>query len=68
MTILITGSSGFIGSNLIKNLQKKKNYFIQLIKLEIHILKLKIFQNWTYVMNKELEKFLKKKKLIILFI
>ena len=52
MTILVTGSSGFIGSNLIKNLQKKKNYFIQLIKLEIHILKLKIFQNWTYVIIK----------------
>ena len=52
MTILITGSSGFIGSNLVKNLNKKKNYFTQLIRLIILILRLKIFIRSIYVMKK----------------
>ncbi len=52
MTILITGSSGFIGSNLVKNLNKKKNYFTQLIKLIILILRSKIFLRSIYVMKK----------------
>ena len=34
MTILITGSSGFIGSNLVKNLNKKKELFYSIDKID----------------------------------
>ena len=43
MTILITGSSGFIGSNLVKNLNKKKKLFYSIDKIDNPYFKVKNF-------------------------
>ena len=42
MTILVTGTSGFIGSNLIRYLIKSKKKFFGIDKIKILILILKI--------------------------
>lgn len=63
MTILVTGSSGFIGSNLIKNLQKKKKLFYSIDKIRNPYFKIKNFSKLDLCNNKELEKIFKKKKI-----
>ena len=63
MTILITGSSGFIGSNLVKNLQKKKKLFYSIDKIRNPYFKIKNFSKLDLNNNKELEKIFKKKKI-----
>ena len=62
MTILITGSSGFIGSNLVKNLQKKKKLFYSIDKINNPYFKIKNFSKLDLCNDKELEKVFKKKK------
>ena len=61
MTILVTGTSGFIGSNLVKYLQKKKKKFIGIDKISNPYFK---FENFIKINLKDtgkIEKIIKKK-------
>ena len=62
MTILITGSSGFIGSNLVKNLNKKKELFYSIDKIDNPYFKVKNFFKIDLCNEKKLERVFKKKK------
>ena len=63
MTILITGSSGFIGTNLVKNLKKKKKLFYAIDKINNPYLKVKNFFKIDLCNERKLEKIFKKKKI-----
>ena len=63
MTILITGASGFIGSNLVKNLNKKKKIFYSIDKINNPYFKVKNFYKIDLCNEKKLEKIFKKKKI-----
>ena len=63
MTILITGSSGFIGSNLVKNLNKKKELFYSIDKIDNPYFKVKNFFKIDLCNEKKLEKVFKKKNI-----
>lgn len=63
MTILVTGSSGFIGSNLIKTLDKKKINFIGIDKIKNPYFKIKNFYKIDLLNQKKLEEIILKKKI-----
>jgi len=63
MTILITGSSGFIGSNLIYKLKKDKKKFYAIDKATNPYLKIKNFYNINLCNLKKLDNFFKRKKI-----
>lgn len=62
MSLLITGSSGFIGTNLIKFLNKKKTKFFSLDKVKNKYIKDKNFFQLNLKNKSKLEKIFKKKK------
>ena len=63
MTILVTGSSGFIGSNLVKYLQKKKLKFYGIDKVSNPYFKFKNFNKLNLEDNKKISKLIIKKKI-----
>ncbi len=63
MTILITGSSGFIGSNLVKNLNKKKKLFYSIDKINNPYFKVKNFYKINLCNEKKLERVFEKKNI-----
>ena len=63
MTILITGSSGFIGSNMAKYLESKKVRFVGVDKIKNPYINLKSFYKLNLLNKKKLEKLIYKKKI-----
>ena len=68
MTTLITGSSGFIGTNIVLKFNKNKKLFYTVVELNNPYLKIKNFSKLNLCNKKKLEKIFIKKKLNILFI
>ena len=62
MTILVTGSSGFIGSNLVKHLQKKKLSFHGIDKVSNPYFKFKNFNKIKLENKNDISKLIIKKK------
>ena len=63
MTILVTGSSGFIGSNMVKYLENKKVKFIGIDKIKNPYFNLKKFYKLNLLNKKKLERLINKKKI-----
>ena len=63
MKILVTGSSGFLGSNLINFLTKKKIKFVGIDKKNNKYLKFKNFYKLDLAQNSKLENIIKKEKI-----
>jgi UDP-glucose 4-epimerase len=63
MTILVTGSSGFIGSNLVKHLQKKKLSFYGIDKVSNPYFKFKNFYKINLKNRNDIAKLLINKKI-----
>lgn len=63
MTILVTGSSGFIGSNLLLTLKRKKKLFCAIDKVKNPYLKIPNFHKLNLCNEKKLEDIFKKKKI-----
>ena len=63
MTILITGSSGFIGSNLVQKLNKLNKVFYTIDKVKNPYLKTKNFFKINLCDEKKLEKVFKENKI-----
>ena len=63
MTILVTGSSGFIGSNLVKHLQKKKLSFHGIDKVSNPYFKFKNFNKIKLENKNDISKLIIKKKI-----
>jgi UDP-glucose 4-epimerase len=63
MTILITGSSGFIGSNLVQNLTKRNKVFYTIDKVKNPYLKTSNFFKINLCDEKKLEKVFKENKI-----
>ena len=63
MTILVTGSSGFIGSNLVKYLQKKKKKFVGIDKTINPYFKFKNFIKVDLKNKSKVEKIIRKKNI-----
>ena len=68
MTILVTGTSGFIGSNLIRYLIKSKKKFFGIDKIKNFYFNFKNFTKVDLQNKSRIEKIIKKRKLQVLFI